>query len=198
MSAYYCNGYLINLLFSSILTINCSERLLSEKIGQFWSEISAANAAERMKIACYNVQEDQSIQKQITSKIGSSKEPVKVIDVTANQHALDMWEPLCDTGKTIPNEPLLILPDSYAFADDKSLILKKMAEIFWANELVSSTFTHLLLIFEMLCHRMLVEFWSLNLFAWCSRTVFHLKPFSGYFRNVVYAYKPRSRVKHDI
>lgn len=79
------------------------------------------------------MKEDEDIQKKIAAQIASSSEAVKVIELKVNQHALDLWEGLCEIDGPIPDDPLLLLPDSYAFSGERRATLKRLAEVYWAN-----------------------------------------------------------------
>lgn len=67
-----------------------------------------------------------------------------MVKVKDGQHALDLWETLCDTGDEVANQPLLILPDSYTFSGSESEALLELARIFWANVYVRTLLTRLL------------------------------------------------------
>ena len=79
------------------------------------------------------VKEDEDIRKKIAAQIASSSEAVKVIELKVNQHALDLWEGLCEIDGPIPDDPLLLLPDSYTFSGERRATLKRLAEVYWAN-----------------------------------------------------------------
>lgn len=83
------------------------------------------------------MQEDRDIGLLIDKKIAEGKDPVRVVTIKEHQHALDLWEPLCDTGSKVGNSPLLLLPEFYAYAGAEKDVLDQLARVFWANLYVS-------------------------------------------------------------
>ena len=73
----------------------------------------------------------------IDKKIAETKGSIRVVPVKQHQHALDLWESLCDTGSKLDNSPLLLLPENYAFAEAEKKVLQQLSRVFWANIYVS-------------------------------------------------------------
>ena len=69
--------------------------------------------------------------------VAKYSEPVRVVRVRNQHHALDLWEDICmDKPDLEQQPPILLLPEGYEFAEGQAEILAEMGKLYKLNELV--------------------------------------------------------------
>jgi hypothetical protein len=72
--------------------------------------------------------------------VAKYKEPVEVVKVKDQHHALDLWEGICQEKPDLSSQPpILLLPEAYGFAEGKAEILAEMGRLYKLNELVRAS-----------------------------------------------------------
>ena len=95
--------------------------------------------AQRRDVGDELLQEDQALIAEAEAAVARYSEPVKVVRVRSQHHALDLWEDICLDKPDIEQQPpILLLPDGYEFAEGQAEILAEMGKLYKLNELVSN------------------------------------------------------------